>query len=69
MWMDKLLDPLIDEFKKLKKDRGDLFKNFLGFCYEILENQNDDKYKDKRLNILRYIVANKTKILLKLTKN
>tara|TARA_X000000368_G_C22860064_1_gene636114 strand:- start:366 stop:569 length:204 start_codon:yes stop_codon:yes gene_type:complete len=67
--MDKLLDPLIDEFKKLKKDRGDLFKNFLGFCYEILENQNDDKYKDKRLNILRYIVANKTKILLKLTKN
>ena len=69
MWMDKLLDPLIDEFKKLKKDRGDLFKNFLGFCYEILENQNDDKYKDKRLNILRYIVANKTEILLKLTKN
>ena len=67
--MDKLLDPLIDEFKKLKKDRGDLFKNFHGFCYEILENQNDDKYKDKRLNILRYIVANKTKILLKLTKN
>ena len=64
--MEKFLDLLIDEFKKIKKVRGDLFMNFLSFVQLFLTDKKVDKYKE---NILRYIVANKSQIQLRLKQN
>ena len=64
--MEKLLDSLIVEFKKIKKVRGDLFANFLSFVQLSLTDKKVDKYKE---NVLKYIVANKSQIQLKLKQN
>ena len=64
--MEKFLDLLIDEFKKIKRVRVDLFTNFLSFVQLFLTDKKLDKYKE---NILRYIVANKSQIQLKLKQN
>ena len=64
--MEKLLDSLIVEFKKIKKVRGDLFANFLSFVQLFLTDKKVDKYKE---NVLKYIVANRSQILLKLKQN
>ena len=64
--MEKFLDLLIDEFKKIKRVRGDLFANFLCFSQLFLTDKKVDKYKE---NILRYIVANKSQIQLRLKQN
>ena len=64
--MEKFLDLLINEFKKIKRVRGDLFTNFLSFAQLFLTDKKLDKYKE---NILRYIVANKSQIQLKLKHN
>ena len=64
--MEKLLDSLIVEFKKIKKVRGDLFTNFLSFVQLSLTDKKVDKYKE---NVLKYIVANRSQIQLKLKQN
>ena len=64
--MEKFLDLLINEFKKIKRVRGDLFTNFLSFVQLFLTDKKLDKYIE---NILRYIVANKSQIQLKLKQN
>jgi len=64
--VEKLLDSLIVEFKKIKKVRGDLFTNFLSFVQLSLTDKKVDKYKE---NVLKYIVANRSQILLKLKQN
>ena len=64
--MEKLLDSLIVEFKKIKKVRGDLFTNFLSFVQLSLTDKKVDKYKE---NILKYIVANRSQIQLRLKQN
>ena len=64
--MEKLLDSLIVEFKKIKKVRGDLFANFLSFVQLSLTDKKVDKYKE---NVLKYIVANKSQIQLRLKQN
>ncbi len=64
--MEKLLDSLIVEFKKIKKVRGDLFANFLSFVQLSLTDKKVDKYKE---NVLKYIVANRSQIQLKLKQN
>ena len=64
--MEKLLDSLIVEFKKIKRVRGDLFTNFLSFVQLSLTDKKVDKYKE---NVLKYIVANRSQILLKLKQN
>tara|TARA_B100000900_G_scaffold372382_1_gene352262 strand:+ start:1507 stop:1710 length:204 start_codon:yes stop_codon:yes gene_type:complete len=67
--MNNLIDTLISEFKKQKIIRGNIFDNFLAFCYEVLGGRKDDKYKGTRASILKYISANKSQITLKLTRN
>ena len=64
--MDNFLEELLNEFKKLKRVRGDLFSNFLSFVHLYLTGVNDDKYKDIKKNILQYIVVNKETITMKL---
>jgi len=64
--MEELLDSLIIEFKKIKKVRGDLFTNFLSFVQLFLTDKKVDKYKE---NILKYIVANRSQIQLRLKQN
>tara|TARA_B100000575_G_scaffold89591_1_gene71052 strand:- start:2369 stop:2563 length:195 start_codon:yes stop_codon:yes gene_type:complete len=64
--MEELLDLLIIEFKKIKKVRGDLFTNFLSFVQLFLTDKKVDKYKE---NILKYIVANRSQIQLRLKQN
>ena len=64
--MEKFLDLLIDEVKKIKRVRGDLCTNFLSFVQLFLTDKKVDKYKE---NILRYIVANKSQIQLRLKQN
>ena len=64
--MEKLLDSLIVEFKKIKKVRGDLFTNFLSFVQLSLTDKKVDKYKE---NVLKYIVANRSQIQLRLKQN
>ena len=64
--MEKLLDSLIVEFKKIKRVRGDLFTNFLSFVQLSLTDKKVDKYKE---NVLKYIVANRSQIQLKLKQN
>ena len=50
--MEKFLDLLIDEFKKIKRVRGDLFTNFLSFVQLILTDKKDDKYKELSTKIV-----------------
>ena len=67
--MNKLIDQLIIEFKKLKRVRGNLFDNFLTFVHLCLTDKKDDKYKHTRASILEYMTQNKNEILLKLIKD
>ena len=67
--MENIIDPLILEFKKIKKIRGDLFKNFLSFVHLYLTDAKEDKYKEIKLNLLNYIVANEKTIKMKLVRN
>ena len=67
--MENIIDPLILEFKKIKKIRGDLFKNFLSFVHLHLTVTKDDKYKEIKLKLLNYIVANEKTIKMKLVQN
>jgi len=67
--MNKMLTELIKEFKKNKKIRGDLFNNFVAFCDMSLMGLKDDKYKEMKIDILKYIVANKKTIKLQLIRN
>ena len=67
--MNKLIDQLIIEFKKLKRVRGNLFENFLTFVHLCLTGKKDDKYNVKKNQILEYIVVNKQSIKLRLIQN
>ena len=67
--MEKLIEQLIIEFKKIKHVRGNLFENFLSFVHLCLTGKKDDKYKVKKNQILEYIVDNKQSINLKLIQN
>ena len=67
--MNKMVDQLIIEFKKLKRVRGNLFENFLTFVHLCLTGNKDDKYKVKVDEILEYIVVNKQSIKLRLIQN
>ena len=67
--MEKVIEQLIIEFKKLKRVRGNLFDNFLTFVHLCLTDKKDDKYKVKVNEILEYIVINKQSIKLKLIQN
>tara|TARA_B100000902_G_scaffold314322_1_gene305053 strand:- start:216 stop:419 length:204 start_codon:yes stop_codon:yes gene_type:complete len=67
--MNKMVDQLIIEFKKIKHVRGNLFENFLTFVHLCLTGNKDDKYKVKVDEILEYIVVNKQSIKLRLIQN
>ena len=67
--MNNLIDQLIIEFKKIKKNRGNNFENFIAFVHLCLTVKKDDKYKVEENKILNYIVANKQSIETKLIKN
>lgn len=67
--MNKLIDELMKEFKKLKRVRGNLFHNFISFVNIYLSGINDDKYKKDKNNILNYILVNERDITLKLIQN
>ena len=67
--MNKLIDQLIIEFKKLKRVRGNLFENFLSFVHLCLTGKKDDKYNVKKNQIIEYIVVNKQSIKLRLIQN
>ena len=67
--MNKMVDQLIIEFKKLKRVRGNLFENFLTFVHLCLTGKKDDKYNVKKNQILEYIVINKQSIKLRLIQN
>tara|TARA_Y100001970_G_scaffold123448_1_gene153019 strand:- start:472 stop:675 length:204 start_codon:yes stop_codon:yes gene_type:complete len=67
--MNKMVDQLIIEFKKLKRVRGNLFENFLTFVHLCLTGKKDDKYNVKKNQILEYIIVNKQSIKLRLIQN
>ena len=67
--MNKMVDQLIIEFKKLKRVRGNIFENFLTFVHLCLTGKKDDKYNVKKNQILEYIVVNKQSIKLRLIQN
>ena len=67
--MNDLIESLIEEFKKKKIIRGNIYDNFMFFSYEALGADKDDKYKHTRASILNYMTQNKSQILLKLTRN
>lgn len=67
--MEKFLDELIGEFNKQKKKRGSIFNNFVAFVDFSLKNLNDNKYKEMKKNLLKYIILNEKSISLKLVKN
>ena len=67
--MEDLLNSLISEFKKQKIIRGNIYDNFMFFCYHALGADKDDKYKHTRASILEYMTHNKNEILLKLIKD
>ena len=67
--MEDLLNSLIAEFKKQKIIRGNIYDNFMFFCYHALGADKDDKYKHTRASILEHMTQNKNEILLKLTRN
>ena len=67
--MNKLIDQLIVDFKKEKIKRDNFFESFFIFCNIFLKKTKDDKYNEGTLNILKYILANKDIISLKLIQN
>ena len=67
--MKDLIESLITQFKKQRIIRGNIWDNFMFFCYEALGADKDDKYKHTRASILKYMTQNKNEILLKLTRN
>lgn len=67
--MNTLLNHLISQYKKIKHRKGNEFKNFLTFSHLYLTNEKDDKYKEVKVNVLKYIVAHEKEIKLKLLKN
>ena len=67
--MNKMVDQLIVEFKKLKRVRRNIFENFLTFVHLCLTGKKDDKYNVKKNQILEYIVVNKQSIKLRLIQN
>ena len=67
--MEVLLYSLIAEFKKQKIIRGNIYDNFMFFCYHALGADKDDKYKHTRASILKKITDNKKQILLRLIKD
>ena len=67
--MEDLLNSLITEFKKQKIIRGNIYDNFMFFCYHALGADKDDKYKHTRASILHHMTQNKNEILLRLTKD
>jgi|TARA_B100002051_G_scaffold16067_1_gene12984 hypothetical protein len=67
--MKELIESLITQFKKQRIIRGNIWDNFIFFCYKALGADKDDKYKHTRASILKYMTQNKNEILLKLTRN
>ena len=67
--MKELIESLITQFKKQRIIRGNIWDNFMFFCYKALGPDKDDKYKHTRASILKYMTQNKNEILLKLTRN
>ena len=67
--MNDLIEALIHQFKKQRVIRGNIYDNFMFFCYNALGANKDYKYKHTRASILKYITQNKNEILLKLTRN
>ena len=67
--MNDLIENLINEFKKQKVIRGNLYDNFMFYSYEALGANKDDKYKGTRASILNYMRSQKSEILLRLTKD
>ena len=67
--MNDLIESLIIQFKKQKIIRGNIYDNFMFFCYNALGANKDDKYKHTRASILEHMTQNKNEILLKLTRN
>ena len=67
--MNDLIESLIIEFKKQRIIRGNIWDNFMLFCYNVLGANKDDKYKHTRASILEHMTHNKNEILLKLIKD
>ena len=67
--MNDLIESLIFQFKKQKIIRGNIWDNFMFFCYKALGADKDDKYKHTRASILKKITDNKKQILLRLIKD
>ena len=67
--MNDLIESLIGEFKKQRIIRGNIWDNFMFFCYNVLGANKDDKYKHTRASILEHMTHNKNEILLKLIKD
>ena len=67
--MNDLIESLITQFKKQRIIRGNIWDNFMFFCYNALGANKDDKYKHTRASILHHMTQNKTEILLRLTKD
>ena len=67
--MNDLIESLITQFKKQRIIRGNIWDNFMFFCYNVLGANKDDKYKHTRASILKHMTQNKNEILLKLTRN
>ena len=67
--MKELIESLITQFKKQRIIRGNIWDNFMFFCYKALGADKDDKYKHTRASILKYMTQNKNEILLRLIKD
>ena len=67
--MNDLIESLIQQFKKQRVIRGNIWDNFMFFCYSVLGANKDDKYKHTRASILHHMTQNKNEILLRLTKD
>ena len=66
--MNDLIESLIFQFKKQKIIRGNIWDNFMFFCYNALGADKDDKYKQIRQKIINYIIANESAIMFKLSR-
>ena len=67
--MNDLIESLIHQFKKQRIIRGNIWDNYMFFCYNVLGANKDDKYKHTRASILEHMTHNKNEILLKLIKD
>ena len=67
--MNDLIESLIQQFKKQRIIRGNIYDNIMFFSYKALGADKDDKYKHTRASILHHMTQNKTEILLRLTKD